>query len=61
MDISFIELDTQARFRGNCQQPVTTGLRRCGHLQSVYAVIMAFELVIYHVELPRTKDSERLI
>ena len=31
----FIELYTQARFRGNRRQPVMTGLR------SVYAVIMA--------------------
>ena len=26
---SFIELNTQARFRGNRCQPVTTGLKRC--------------------------------
>ena len=26
---------------------------------AIYAVIMAFSLIIYHVELPRTKDSDR--
>ena len=29
-----------------------------GHLRSVYAMIKAFKLIIYHVVLPRTKDSD---
>ena len=31
------------------------------HLRSVYAVIVAFKLIIYHDVLPRTKDSDRFI